>query len=141
MRELARLLSYARRYFVHLAASVVLMAIAGAAQGALALLLRPVFDKVLTSQVASGPTPLLARPIFGHQVYLEQLIPFQSDSIWTMVAFALFAAFLIKGVCDYIGNSLISYAGFSSVTDLRNASSKRYCGRARSFSNRTRPGI
>jgi subfamily B ATP-binding cassette protein MsbA len=121
MKELLRLLSYARRYTVHLSASVVLMAIAGAAQGVLALLLRPVFDRVLTSQAATGPTPLLAQPIFGHQVYLEQLIPFQGASIWTMVAFALFAAFVIKGVCDYVGNCLISYAGFSSVTDLRNA--------------------
>src|ERR1044071_2568669 len=41
-------------------------------------------------------------------------------TIWTMVAFALIAAFLIKGICDYLGNYLISYAGFSSVTDLRN---------------------
>ncbi len=38
-----------------------------------------------------------------------------------MVAFALLAAFLTKGLFDYVGNYLISYAGFSSVTDLRNA--------------------
>ena len=31
------------------------------------------------------------------------------------------AVFLIKGICDYLGNYLVSYAGFSAVTDLRNA--------------------
>ena len=96
------------------------MAIAGAAQGSLALLLRPIFDRVLKEPTA-GPTPLLARPIFGHQLYLEQLVPVEGRSVWTMVAFVLIAAFLIKGLCDYLGNYLISYAGFSSVTDLRNA--------------------
>jgi subfamily B ATP-binding cassette protein MsbA len=121
MKELLRLLAYARRYSVHLFGSVVLMAIAGAAQGTLALLVRPIFDRVLTAARPEGMTPLLARPLFGHQVYLEQIVPFHGRSIWFMVAFALVAAFLLKGICDYLGNYLISYAGFSSVTDLRNA--------------------
>ena len=121
MKELLRLLAYARRYWVHLLGSVILMAIAGAAQGTLALLVRPIFDRVLTAEPAQGLTPLLAKPILGHQFYLEQLVPLHGRTIWTMVAFALVAAFLIKGICDYVGNYLISYAGFSSVTDLRNA--------------------
>jgi subfamily B ATP-binding cassette protein MsbA len=37
-----------------------------------------------------------------------------------MVAFAILAVFFTKGVCDYVGNYLISSAGFSAVTDLRN---------------------
>jgi ATP-binding cassette, subfamily B, bacterial MsbA len=121
MKELMRLLGYARRYWAHLAASVVLMAVAGAAQGSLALLVRPIFDRVLTARRPPGLTPLLAKPIFGHQIFLEQVVPFQGRSIWFMVAFALIACFLIKGICDYLGNYLVSYAGFSSVTDLRNA--------------------
>ena len=121
MKELLRLLSYARRYWPHLSASVILMAIAGAAQGSLALLLRPIFDRVLTTQPPAGLTPLLARPIAGHQIYLENIVPLQGRTIWTMVAFALVVAFFIKGLCDYLGNYLINYAGFSSVTDLRNS--------------------
>ena len=31
------------------------------------------------------------------------------------------AVFVIKGLCDYCGNYLINYVGFSAVTDLRNA--------------------
>ena len=121
MKELARLLGYARKYWEHLLASVVLMAIAGAAQGLLAMLLRPIIDVVLQPEPAAGPTPLLARPIFGRQLYLEQLVPVEGRSVWTMIAFVLIAAFLIKGLCDFLGNYLTSYAGFSSVTDLRNA--------------------
>ena len=65
MKEFARLLGYARRYWEHLLSSVALMAIAGAAQASLALLLRPIIDVVLHPEPAQGPTPLLARPIFG----------------------------------------------------------------------------
>ena len=38
-----------------------------------------------------------------------------------MVATALLLAFFLKGICDYVGNYLVSYAGFASVTHLRNA--------------------
>ena len=97
------------------------MALAGAAQGALALLIRPIFDRVLVSNPPKGLTPLLQHPIWGRQIYLEQFIPIHSRGVWFMVAAAILLVFLIKGLCDYLGNYLISYAGFSSVTDLRNA--------------------
>ena len=62
-------------------------------------------------------------------------------TIWTMVALALVASFLIKGICDYAGNYLISYAGFSSVTDLRNAVFQKVLATRRgSFSRRIPPG-
>jgi subfamily B ATP-binding cassette protein MsbA len=121
MNELARLLSYTRRYWPHLLGSVVLMAIAGAAQGAMALLPKPIFDRVLNPSAAGGPIPLLPHPLWGHQIYLDQIIPLQHRTVWTLVGVAIVAVFLIKGLCDYAGNYLISYAGYSSVTDLRNA--------------------
>ena len=68
MKELGRLLSYARRYAPHLAGSFVLMAAAGASQGTMALLTKPIFDKVLSTRPATGLTPLLPHRIFGHQV-------------------------------------------------------------------------
>lgn len=121
MKELGRLLSYTRRYWLHLAGSVVLMAIAGAAQGAMALLPKPIFDRVLTPGAAAGPIALLPHPLWGHQFYLDQIIPLHNRTVWTLVGVAIVAIFLIKGICDYAGNYLISYAGYSSVTDLRNA--------------------
>jgi subfamily B ATP-binding cassette protein MsbA len=121
MKELFRLLAYARRYLHQIFGAVILLAIAGAAQGMLAMLVRPIFDRVLTTARPGGLTPLFARPVFGHQLYLEQIVPLHGRTIWFMVAFALICSFLLKGICDYVGNYLISYAGFSSVTDLRNA--------------------
>ena len=121
MKEVRRLLSYGHHYWPHLLASVLFMAMAGAAQGAMALLIRPIFDRVLVSNPPKGLTPLLQHPIWNHQIYLEQIIPIHSRGIWFMVAAAILLVFLVKGVCDYLGNYLISYAGFSSVTDLRNA--------------------
>ncbi len=131
--ELFRLLAYSRRYVPHLIGSVVLMAVAGAAQGALALLPRPIFDRVLTSARPPGLTPLLAKPVFGHQIYLEQIVPVHGRSVWFMVAFALIASFLLKGICDYFGNYLISYAGYSSVTDLRNSVFEKVLGKGADF--------
>jgi len=121
MKQVMRLLSYGRRYWAHLLASVVLMAVAGAAQGMMMLLIRPIFDRVLNPNPPDGLTPLFPHLLFNHQLYLEQLVPLHNRTIWTMVAVAIVAVFLIKGLCDYLGNYLISYAGFSSVTDLRNA--------------------
>jgi len=121
MKEIERLLSYGRRYWDYLLASVVLMALAGAAQATMALLIKPIFDRVLVSKPPVGLTPLLQHPLWGRQIYLEQIIPIHSRGIWFMVAAAILLSFLVKGVCDYLGNYLISYAGFSSVTDLRNA--------------------
>ena len=121
MKIVARLLSYGRRYWPHLLVSVVMMAIAGAAQAAMLLLVRQVFDRVLTDQPPAGRTALLPNPILGHQFYLEDIVPLHRQDVWVMVAVAIVAVFFIKGVFDYVGNYLISYAGYSSVTDLRNA--------------------
>ena len=67
----------------------------------------------------------MPHPFLHHQIYLDQFVPRRIANIWTMVAFAILAVFLTKGICDYLGNYLISYAGFSAVTDLRNRSSTR----------------
>ena len=63
IKDLARLLRYGRRYWLHLAGSVVLMALAGAAQGTLALLIKPIFDRVLNPNPGPGLTPLLTKPL------------------------------------------------------------------------------
>ena len=120
MKQLLRLTSYGRKYWPQILISVVLMALAGAAQGTMPLLIQPVFDRVLVPNAPDGPIPLLPRPVFGHRIDLHHIIPFRG-SAWTMIATALLLAFFIKGVCDYVGNYLVSFAGFASVTKLRNA--------------------
>ena len=114
-----RLLHYVRPYAAPLVLSVVLMACVGAAHGLTALLIGPVFDRVLNPASAETPVLLFTIPLFNHPVYLQDFVPAAIHNVWTMVAFAIVAVFLIKGVCDYFGNYLVNYVGFSAVTDLR----------------------
>jgi subfamily B ATP-binding cassette protein MsbA len=120
MRDLLRLLAFARRYWVYLVLSVFLMACVGAAHGMIALLIGPIFDRVLNPATVDSPVLLFTDPIFHRSLYLNQIVPSSIHNIWTMVAFAILAVFLIKGVCDYFANYLVNYVGFSAVTDLRN---------------------
>ena len=121
MRDWLRLLRYARRYWFFLLLSVLLMAIVGAAHAGVALLIGPIFDRVLNPSSPDTPVLLFTIPVWGHPVYLDQLVPSGIHNIWTMVAFSILVVFLVKGVCDYFANYLINFAGFSAVTDLRNA--------------------
>jgi subfamily B ATP-binding cassette protein MsbA len=119
MRELARILRFVRPYFPPLLASVILMAMVGAAQGLMALLIGPVFDRVLNPGSAEAPVKLVTIPGINHTIYLHNLLPSSIHNVWVMVAITILAAFAIKGICDYFGNYLINYVGLSAVTDLR----------------------
>jgi subfamily B ATP-binding cassette protein MsbA len=118
MRELSRLLKYSRPYVPHLSISVVLMMCVGAAQGLTALLIGPIFDRVLNPKSVDAPVKLFSFPP-GHPINLR--VPFPVHNVWTTIAIAILGTFLIKGLCDYAGNYLINYVGFSAVTDLRQA--------------------
>src|SRR6185369_10393275 len=63
---------------------------------------------------------LFTLPWSGQILTLDRFVPphFQND--WTVVAFALVAATILKGICDYVGTYLVNYAGFGMITDLRN---------------------
>lgn len=119
MKELFRLLGFAKRYSPMLALSVFLMIIAGAMNGALPLLLKPVIDQVLNPHAVDAKTELGRIPFTTQIVYLDQVIPFPLHNVWSLVAVAILMVFLIKGITDYCGNYLISFVGFSAVTDLR----------------------
>ena len=120
MKELLRLLSYARRYFAQLAGAVVLMTCAGAATGMMALLVGPILYKALDVHAADEPVALYTDPVFHHTLYLDDFFPASWHNVWSMIAFAILGAFLLKGLCDYFGNYLVNYVGFASVTNLRN---------------------
>ncbi len=119
MSEFPRLLRFVRPYSAPLLASVVLMAAVGAAQGFMAVLIGPVFDRVLKPDSPDSLVPLITVPGFTRPIYLQDLLPAGIHNVWTMVAVAILATFLIKGLCDYFGNYLVNYVGFAAVTDLR----------------------
>lgn len=119
MKELGRLLRYVRRYVPALLAAVILMAGVGAAHGMMALLIGPVFNRVLDPRSPEEPVALFTVPLTRTTVYLDAFIPSWIHNVWTMIAVAILGVFLIRGLCDYLGNYLINFVGLSVVTDLR----------------------
>lgn len=95
------------------------MAAVGAAHASIALLIKPIIDRVLNPAAANTSVELFTIPLIDRTVYLQELVPSGIHNIWTMVAFAIVLVFVIKGACDYLANYLISLAGFSAITDLR----------------------
>ncbi|MBM3813938.1 MAG: ABC transporter ATP-binding protein [Acidimicrobiia bacterium] len=93
------------------------MALAGAAHAMIAVLIRPVFDRVLDPSTAEQPVLLIT--ILKRDIYLHHLVPSGIHNVWTMVAFGILVVFLTKGVAEYAGNYLVNYVGFSAITDLR----------------------
>ncbi len=119
MRELGRLLRFARPYWVALVTSSLLMAGVGAGQALVVLLVRTVFDRVLRPDSPETSATLFVVPLLHRTVLLNDIVPPFLHNVWTMAAVAIVEVYLFKGLCDYFGNFLINYAGFSAVTDLR----------------------
>jgi ATP-binding cassette, subfamily B, bacterial MsbA len=108
-----------RPYSLALLGAVILLAATGLLDAFRVVLIRPIFDGVLKPE--SPPSELLLFKIPGHQpVYLHQFLPSYFHNAWTMVAVALIGATSLKGICDYLGTYLVSFAGFGMITDLRN---------------------
>lgn len=119
MKESLRLLAYARRYWFLLIISVLLMAVFGAMTAARVLLIKVVLGRVLRpAEVA--PQPLFEIPVLHKQIFLEQFFPPSIHNIFTIVAITILVVFLTRGLCDYFGDYLTNFVGFSVVTDLRN---------------------
>ncbi len=119
MRQLTRLVRYALPYWWQILASVVLMALVGALDAFKYLLVKPIFDRVLNPATGSKDIQLFVIPGTHHTVYLQQFVPARFTNVWSIVAFALVASTILKGICDYTGTYLVNHAGFGVITDLR----------------------
>jgi ATP-binding cassette, subfamily B, bacterial MsbA len=120
MRQLMRLLRYVRPYWFHFIPSVILMAMVGGLEAFRVALMRPTFDRVLKPDVQANTLVLFRIPWNGHEVYLQQFVPHNITYVWAVVAYALVASTILKGIADYLGTYLVNYAGYGMVTDLRN---------------------
>jgi subfamily B ATP-binding cassette protein MsbA len=136
---MTRLLRFVRPYLAPLVLSVVLMAAVGAAQGFMALLIGPIFDRVLQPETPDSLVPLFTIPLFNHKVYLQQFVPSSIHNVWTMVAIAILGVFLVKGLCDYFGNYFINYVGFPRSPICARKCSTACSGRTRTSLNPTPP--
>jgi ATP-binding cassette, subfamily B, bacterial MsbA len=119
MRQLTRLLRYVAPYWWQLLSSVTLMALVGLLDAFRVLLIGPVFDRVLNPSSQSHNIQLFKIPGTNRAIYLQQFVPSHFQNAWTIVAFSLVAATLLKGIFDYGGTYLVNYAGFGMITDLR----------------------
>ncbi len=103
MRELLRLLRFVRPYAPQLLGSVLLMACVGASQGLMALLVGPIFDRVLNPSSVDAPVALVKIPVLNYTIYLNQLVPSSIHNVWVMVAVGILGAFFVKGFATTSG--------------------------------------
>ena len=120
MKKVFRLLSYARPYLLYSLGSVVLMATVGAMAAFRILLVKPIFDKVLSPDSQARDLLVFRVPHLSGALDLHFLVPSHLHNAWNVIAYALVMSALVKSACDYLGTYLVNYAGFGMITDLRN---------------------
>jgi len=120
MRQLTRLLRYVFPFLPQLLPGVLLLAGVGFLEAFRWMLLKPVLDRVLNPSSGSENIILFTIPKIDKPVYLQWFVPAHFHNAWTVVAYALVAATVVKGIFDYIGTYLVNHAGFGMITNLRN---------------------
>jgi subfamily B ATP-binding cassette protein MsbA len=96
------------------------MAVVGACEALTALLIKPVFDRVLAPGSDAGKIILFQWPFGGGPIYLESFFPSRIHNAWTVVAIAIISVALIKGISEFLATYFINFVGHSVVRDLRN---------------------
>jgi subfamily B ATP-binding cassette protein MsbA len=119
MRQLSRLIRYVLPYWWQVALSVLLLASVGLLDAFRILLVGPILDRVLNPATGSERIQLFTLPGTSHTIYLQKFVPSHFHNAWTIVAYALVASTVLKGIFDYAGTYLVNYAGFGMITDLR----------------------
>jgi ATP-binding cassette, subfamily B, bacterial MsbA len=120
MRRLTRLVRYVLPFSLQLLGGALLLATVGFLEAFRLVLVGPVFDRVLNPSSGSDHIRLLAIPGTDHVIYLQKFVPASLHNAWTIVAYALVASTILKGIFDYAGTYLVNHAGFGMITDLRN---------------------
>jgi ATP-binding cassette, subfamily B, bacterial MsbA len=118
--ELGRLLRYIKPYKMRLAFGIVCLSFVGLAEGLIALLITPIFDRVLNPGAPDAKLFLIQIPVTHKDIYLNSFLPSQIHSVGTLFSIAILVVFVGKGVAEFFGNVLVQYAGIAGVTDLRN---------------------
>jgi ATP-binding cassette, subfamily B, bacterial MsbA len=120
MRQLMRLVRYVLPFLVQLLPGIFLLAGVGFLEAFRLMLLKPVLDRVLNPASGSENIVLFTNPLNREPIYLQRFVPTHFHNAWTIVAFALVASTVLKGLFDYAGTYLVNHAGFGMITNLRN---------------------
>jgi subfamily B ATP-binding cassette protein MsbA len=116
------------------------MVIVGASQGITALLIKPIFDQVLTPDADTSTIILFQIPYFHHAVFLQDIFPHRIHNVWTLVAITIIAVALAKGISEFFATYFINYIGHSVVRDLRNLLYSKLIEQSISFFHRNPTG-
>ena len=120
MKRFFRLGRYVLPYWIQSLLGVVLLAAVGLLEALRLLILGPVLSTVLNPGVKTTSIPLFPKLPVPYQFDLLKIVPSHFHNAWTVVAFALIASTVLKGICDYVGTYMVNYAGYGMITDLRN---------------------
>ncbi|HLI30785.1 MAG TPA: ABC transporter ATP-binding protein [Terriglobia bacterium] len=133
MKQSRRLVGLIRPYTPRFTVAIFLMAVVGACEAAFALLIKPIFDRVLEPSQSAAPILLFKLPMHGRAIYLQQFMPRGVESPWTMVAIAIVGVTFIKGISEYFATYSVNYIGQSVVRDLRNMLYTRIIAQSMAF--------
>lgn len=115
MNDFRRLFPYVRPRLSKLIFSLLLLAFAGGFEVLTTSLAIPLFDDVLVlGQSVADPAP------HRKLAFAWRSLSFFSTNVLTQIALALLLLTLLKGICLYHSNFLMSHVGQSVVTELRN---------------------
>ena len=140
MSDLRRLLQYVKPHLLRFSGAVVMMVGVGFFEAVAALLIGPIFDRVLNPQAPDSSVVLFTIPFVRKTIYLNLLLPAWIHNVWTVVAVFVLGVTLGKAVCEYLANYLINFVGYSIIMDLRNNLYERVIHQSMSFFHRHSTG-
>ena len=122
MKNFLRLLRYGLPYILEWLPGVALLAVVGLLDTLRVALFVPILGVVLKPESSTNALPLFPNASPRWQFDIHQMVPawLHIHNVLNVVALALVGSTVLKGICDYCGTYLVNYAGFGTVTDLRN---------------------
>jgi ATP-binding cassette, subfamily B, bacterial MsbA len=118
--QLKRLLAFVWPYRIRMGLGVILLMFVALAEGAIALLIAPIVDRVLNPAASDSTVPFFRMPFGGHIIYLNQFFPPSIHNVKTVVIISMLVIFLTKSFCEFSGGVLIQSVGHRAITELRN---------------------
>jgi subfamily B ATP-binding cassette protein MsbA len=141
MPELMRLLRSVRAYRWKLFGGLVMMLGVGFFEAVTALLIAPIFDRVLAPQAPDSKVVLTHIPWLSTTIYLDQIVPSWIHNVWTIVAVFVLGVAMGKALCEYAANYLINFVGYSVIMDLRNQLYEKILGQSIGFYHKYSTGM
>ena len=121
MKRFFRLVRYGLPYWLEWLPGVALLAAVGLLDNFRLLLFAPIFDDVLhPGGAVATSVEVGSKAAWYFRFKAEVFAYLHLHNDWAVVAFALIASTVLKGLCDYTGTYLVNYAGLGLITDLRN---------------------